>query len=228
MIGGLQKFSLIDYPGKISSIIFTIGCNFRCGYCYNQDLIVPSQFRSSIKIEEIYTFLESRIEKIDAVCITGGEPTLHSDLENFILDIKKMGFLVKLDSNGTRPEILQNLIEENLVDYFAMDIKAPFIKYKDITNYNLNIDKIKRSIDIIMNSGIDYEFRTTIEKSMLTKQDIITISDQIKGAKKYYLQRFVNNNLDNSHFNEFSSYSKLELEELIPEIKKRVGFCQVR
>lgn len=228
MIGGLQKFSLIDYPGKVSAIIFTIGCNFRCGYCYNQDLIVPSQFRKTMQIYDIYTFLKSRIGKIDAVCITGGEPTLHKDLRNFILYIKEMGFLVKLDSNGTRPEILQNLIKENLIDYFAMDIKAPFIKYKDITKYDININKIKQSIKIIMNSNIDYEFRTTIEKSMLTKKDLIMIADQIKGAKKYYLQRFVNNDSENSDLSNLSSYSKSELEELIPEIKNRVDFCQVR
>ncbi len=228
MIGGLQKFSLIDYPGKISAIIFTIGCNFRCSYCYNQDLVIPSKFRKDIPIDEIYDFLESRKGKLDAICITGGEPTLHNDLTEFIRNIKKMGFLVKLDSNGTRPEVLENLIQENLVDYFAMDIKAPFSKYRDVVNYSLNTDNIKKSIDIIMNSGIDYEFRTTIEKSMLTENDIFEIVDQIIGAKKYYLQMFRNTDPNNSEFNKFSSYSKLELENLILKFKDKLEFCQVR
>ncbi|MGC8971837.1 MAG: anaerobic ribonucleoside-triphosphate reductase activating protein, partial [bacterium] len=161
LIGGLQKFSLIDYPGKISAVIFTKGCNFRCPYCHNPELVI---FDGKDLIEEdyIFSFLREKRGKLDGVVLTGGEPTLQSDLINFLKEIKGLGFFTKLDTNGSNPEVIERLLEEKILDYIAMDIKANLEKYNDVTHSNVDIEKIKKSIDIIMHSGIDYEFRTTI------------------------------------------------------------------
>jgi pyruvate formate lyase activating enzyme len=228
IIGGFQKFSLIDYPGKISAIIFTIGCNFRCPYCHNPKLIIPEKKSPKISLLKIYNFLEKRRGKLDAVSITGGEPTLHTDLPEIIGKIKKMGFLVKLDSNGTRPEMLKYLIDKKLVDYLAMDIKAPLEDYSKITGNTLSIDKLKKSIDLIIDSEVKYEFRTTIVKSLTSKDDLRKIAQTIKGAENYYLQRFIPTEIyDPSLVNEVS-YSDLELKELSQELEVFVKSCNVR
>ena len=190
-IGGLQKLSLIDYPGRLSCIIFTIGCNFRCSYCYNPSLVEGTCGR--IPQKEIFSFLRKRKGLLDGVIITGGEPTIHNDLPDFIQRIKKMGFLVGLETNGTNPRMIKKLISERLIDYIAMDVKAPLKKYKEIVNVEVDLDKIKESIDVIMNSGIEYEFRTTCYP-LLTKDDFIKIFKLIKGAKKYGIQQFLDKN----------------------------------
>lgn len=191
IIGGFQKFSLIDYPNNICAIIFTRGCNFRCPYCYNPELVDPKRFRQPISNSIIFSFLEKRKGKIDAVEITGGEPTLQKDLVEFIEKIKNMGYLVKLDTNGSNPNIVEKIISRNYVDYIAMDVKAPLQKYQEITGINIDTKEIENSINLIINSGIDYEFRTTLVKSLLSKEDIIDIAKILKGAKRYILQRFV-------------------------------------
>jgi len=191
LIGGFQKFSLIDYPGKVSAIIFTQGCNFRCPYCHNPELVEPKLFQKPCEEEIIFSFLEVRRGKLDGIVITGGEPTLQKDLPEFIRKIKSAGFLVKLDSNGTHPGMLKFLIEKELVDYIAMDIKAPLEKYKKVVNRRINPNLIKESIDTIMNSGLNYEFRTTFAKGMLTEAEVISIAKLIKGAKLYVLQKMI-------------------------------------
>ena len=189
--GGLIKSSLIDYPGKISAIVFTQGCNFRCSFCHNPELL---KFHSTdFDAEEILKFLSTRKGKLDAVVITGGEPTLQKGLKEFIQEVKEMNFLVKLDTNGSHPVLLQNLIDENLLDYVAMDIKAPLDKYDFITCVNVDKEKIQKSIDILLKNDVDYEFRTTVVKELLTFEDFEKIADLINGAKKYYLQKFVLN-----------------------------------
>ena len=152
-IAGLQKSSLIDYPEKIACIVFTQSCNFRCGYCHNPELF--EQRKPLISTEAFFEFLKTRQNKLDGVVITGGEPTLQKDLNEFISEIKNLGFLVKLDSNGTNPNIIENLINKNLIDYVAMDIKAPLNKYEQITNTKVNTENIKKSINLILNSNID-------------------------------------------------------------------------
>ncbi len=227
-IGGFQKFSLIDYPGKICAIVFTQGCNFRCPYCHNPELVKPSLFGKTIIEEEIFSFLEKRKGKLDAVEITGGEPTLQKDLVDFIHRVKEMGYLVKLDTNGSNPEMLEIIINHGLVDYIAMDIKAPLEKYKDVTHSVISPDKIKRSIRIIMNSNIKYEFRTTVAKSQLSREDIISIGKLIEGAKLYVLQRFIpSKTLDPNFLNE-KTYSDGELESLKRKLEKFVCRCLVR
>ena len=225
-IGGFQKVSLIDYPGKICAIVFTQGCNFRCPYCHNPELVDQKLFTESISEDEIFSFLEKRKGKLDAVEITGGEPTLHNDLLDFIKKLKDMGFLVKLDTNGSFPDIVKKAI--SLIDYIAMDVKSPLEKYHEITRSNVDIKNIKRSIELIISSGIDYELRTTIVKSLLSKDDIIEIGKLIEGAKLYVLQKFVGSKTLNPDFIEEKTYSDEELEEMKRELEKYVQKCIIR
>lgn len=211
-IGGVQKTSLLDYPDKISAIVFTYGCNFRCGYCHNPELIVMKK-EPAWTSAGFFEFLNSRKGKLDGIVITGGEPCLQNGLTDFIKQIKNMGFLIKLDTNGTFPQILKEVLP--FVDYVAMDIKAPLYKYKDVTQVNIDTEKIKESINIIMNSGVDYEFRTTVVKSQLDKKDFIAIGELIKGAKKYYLQKFIpSKTLDKRLMNE-KTYSDKEFSDIV-------------
>ncbi len=228
VIGGFQKFSLIDYPGKTSAIIFTCGCNFRCRYCHNPELVIPEQYAPEIPLASIFDFLETRKGKLDAVSITGGEPTQHADLIEMIKKIKDMGFLVKLDSNGSRPEVLKNIIDQKLVDYLAMDVKAPLKDYVKIMCWQVPAEKLQQSITLVMNSGIDYEFRTTIVKSFTSKDDLREIAKTIKGAKKYFLQKFIPSKLVDSRCNEEVSYNDEELGALTQELMDYVVFCGVR
>ena len=185
--------TLIDYPSKVAAIVFTISCNFRCRFCYNTRLVDPRLLNTNeiIKEDDFFGFLDTRIGKLSAVVITGGEPTLQRDLIPFAKKIKEMGFLVKLDTNGTNPGVIKKLLSKKLVDYIAMDIKNDLSNkaYEKIVKIGYDIKKIKESIKIIINSGIDYEFRTTASPGV-TKENIISIAKYISGAKKYYLQEF--------------------------------------
>ena len=186
LIGGLQKTSLLDYPEKIAAILFTQGCNFRCGYCHNPELLNGNaQLHQEVTLDALFEFLNNRKGKLDGVVITGGEPCIQKNLIQVISKIKKMGFLVKLDTNGTFPDVISELLIKNLIDYIAMDIKAPLEKYHKITGSIVNIENIKKSIAIILNSNIDYEFRTTVITSQLSFDDFENISILIQGAKKY-------------------------------------------
>lgn len=188
---GMEKLSLVDYEGKLACTLFTNGCNFKCPFCHNSSLVVEDNY-SYIEDEEIFSYLQKRKNHLDAVVITGGEPTLMTNLIEKIKAIKQLGYLVKLDTNGSNPDIIKQLVENNLIDYIAMDIKNSFSKYPLTTNIvNVNIDKIKQSIDYIMNCNIDYEFRTTLVKEFHDEEDIKEIALLIKGAKKYFLQCFV-------------------------------------
>ncbi len=189
-IGGLQKVSLIDYPGKISAIIFTQGCNFRCPYCHNPQLVDPKLYRPCLFSKDILDFLAHRRGKLDAVTITGGEPTLQEDLIPLIQKIRKMGFAVKLDSNGSRPAVLDRLLKEKLLDFIALDIKAPLDKYSQVVKVQMDTGAIAQSVRLVIQSKIPQEFRTTVVKSMLTQKDILAIAKEIAGAKRYALQRF--------------------------------------
>ena len=188
---GIEKLSLVDYEGKLACTLFTNGCNFKCPFCHNSSLVIKDNY-SYIEDEEILSYLQKRTKQLDAVVITGGEPTLMPNLIEKIKEIKKLGYLVKLDTNGSNPEIIKQLVENKLIDYIAMDIKNSLNKYNITTGIeNINIDKIKQSIEYIMNCGIDYEFRTTLVKEFHNENDIKEISLLIKGAKKYFLQCFV-------------------------------------
>ena len=227
-IGGLQKISLIDYPGKICAILFTQGCNFRCPYCHNPELVDPDLFEECIPEEDFFSFLEKRKGKLDAVSITGGEPTIQPDLVKFVERVKGMSYLVKIDTNGSRPEVLEKLIDRKLVDYIAMDVKAPFKRYREITGSDVKPDRIKQSIKVIMDSGIEYEFRTTVVKSLLNKNDLQKIGRLIKDARLYVLQKFVpSKSLDEKYLGE-TTYSDEDLEAMKKTLKNYAGHVTVR
>ncbi len=190
-IGGIQKTTLLDYPDKLAAVIFTQGCNFRCSFCYNRELVEPSFFNKEIEHSEIFDYLKKRRNVLDGVVITGGEPTIYRGLEEFIRKVKDMGLLVKLDSNGTNPEVLAELMEKGLLDHIAMDIKGPLERYKEIVNWDMGTGPIKKSIDLLMSSKIDHEFRSTIVPGLHVVEDIKAMGELIRGAKKWYLQKFM-------------------------------------
>ncbi|MBR2603658.1 MAG: anaerobic ribonucleoside-triphosphate reductase activating protein [Bacilli bacterium] len=186
-IGGLNKLTTQDFPGNLACIIFTSGCNFNCDYCYNRDLVESNT--TDISLDEVFSYLEERKNMLDGVVISGGEPTIWNDLIPFIERIKEYGFKIKLDTNGYKPEVLKEIIDKNLVDYIAMDIKAVFNNYYKIINKKIDTNKIIESIKLINESKIDHEFRTTIIKGMHTKEDLDEIVKLVNGSP-YYLQNF--------------------------------------
>ena len=186
-IGGLIKFTLIDYPGHVAAVVFTQGCNFRCRYCHNPELVYPHLLQESMPKDDVLSFLRKRKGTLEGVVITGGEPTLHLGLIDFMAEIKALGYKIKLDTNGTKPKVLQEAIERQLVDFVAMDLKAPLEKYSLITGVEFDPKIIQKSMDMIVASGLPYEFRTTYDKEVLTDEDIQAISDSVQG-KNYRVQ----------------------------------------
>ncbi|MTI67250.1 MAG: anaerobic ribonucleoside-triphosphate reductase activating protein [Firmicutes bacterium] len=223
---GHEKTSFIDYPDKISTVLFTAGCNFKCPYCHNSELLYDNGYK--IKEEEVFKFLKKRRKFIDGVCLSGGEATLHKDIYDFLIKVKRLDYLTKLDTNGTNPKLIKKLLDNNLLDYIAMDIKAPFNKYKKIVNIDVDIKNIKESIEIIKNSNIDYEFRTTICKELLTKEDILNISTFLKGSKRYTIQNFKDGDGVLEGKGKFTPYKRKELEEIKEEIKNNFDNFKLR
>lgn len=225
---GWQKVSLIEYPGKIVSVLWVEGCNFRCPWCYNKDLVLSPENLPLIEENEILNFLKKRIAFLDGIIITGGEPFAYKniknkeeDLINFITKVKKFGFQVGVETNGSFPEKLKKLIKRKFIDFAAMDVKAPLRKqiYDKIAGVNVDLDKIKKSIDIIKNSGIEHEFRTTAIPT-LNKSDIIKIVQQL-GAEKYVLRQFnQKDTILNEEYKRMKPYSDEELKEMQKEAKK--------
>lgn len=189
IIKGLQKTTLIDYPKKVACTIFLFGCNFRCFYCHNPELVVDDG-TEEIKEQDVMNFLKEKKGFLDGVCISGGEPTINRDLPDFIKKIKGLGYSVKLDTNGTNPQMLKQLIDSKLVDYIAMDIKAPKEKYDSVAKVKTNTSSIQKSIDIIKNSAVDYEFRMTVPPKTFDESDFVEIANWMKDAKRFYLQPF--------------------------------------
>lgn len=188
-IGGLQRFSLIDYPGKVACIIFTQGCNFRCGYCHNPGLVIPEQFCPAISEEQVFSFLKSRQDYLQGVVISGGEPTIQGDLIAFLDKIKRLGYLIKLDTNGSQPYRLKLLIHLQLVNYIAMDVKTSLHRYKETIGTSLDVERIRESIDLIIYSGIQHEFRTTVVKPFCSQEDLCEMRQMTRGAQRYRLQK---------------------------------------
>lgn len=190
-IYGYQKTTLLDYPGHVAATIFTGGCNFRCPFCHNCDLITNSSGSDCISEEEIFTFLNKRKNVLSGICITGGEPTLQSDLVDFIQKVRILGYKIKLDTNGYRPEIIAELLNLNLLDYIAMDIKAGYSNYSTVSGVsNLLMKNIEQSISLIENSGISYEFRTTVVKDLHKETDFQEIVNMISPKSPYFIQSF--------------------------------------
>lgn len=227
VINGLQKTSVIDFPGKIVSTVFFGKCNFRCPYCHNSDLVF-NQGLPQIDDSVLFEHLEKRRGILDGICITGGEPTLHPDLPELIRGVKKRGFLVKLDSNGTNPRMLEDLLSEGLIDYIAMDIKAPKEKYPLVVGTAVRMDRIQRSIDLIREMAPDYEFRTTVVKELITEEDLIAIAEWIDGSKRYALQQFRPSKTLDPKCMECHGYSKEEMETIAKRLKPYFGEVMVR
>ncbi len=228
LISGFQKSSFIDYPKKIAAIIFTQGCNFKCPYCHNPELNEINKCETEFSVSHIVDFLKTRVGKLDGVVITGGEPTLHKDLPDLIREIKSMGYLVKLDSNGTNSTMLKTLIDENLIDYVAMDIKAPLEKYQEVICSKVNLKEIEKSINILKTSSIPHEFRTTVVKTQLDKEDFEKIGQLLEGEEIYYLQKFVpTKTLDENYINS-QTYSTEEFEEIKNILLKYIKNVEIR
>lgn len=228
--GGLQELTLIDYPGKIAATVFTIGCNLRCYYCHNAELVLPEKIKKQPIITEgsVLEFLKSRVNLLQGLCITGGEPTLQNDLPRFAKAVKDLGFLVKLDTNGTNPEMLRLMVTNRLVDYIAMDVKASLGRYEEVTGAAIDIDRLKDSIDFIKQSGVEYEFRTTVAPG-ITKEDILEIANLISGADNYYLQTFHDNGKCLKDMRYFGRVlSDVELESVKEKIADHFTYVSIR
>ena len=226
-IYGLNKTTLLDYPEHVAATIFTGGCNFCCPFCHNGDLVLRPQEYAEMPEEEVLAFLKKRKGILSGVCITGGEPTLQADLPEFIRKIKNMGYLVKLDTNGYRPMVLRALMEEGLLDYVAMDIKNAKGKYNLTAGKEaLDTGLIEESIELLKKGTIPYEFRTTVVRQLHTKEDFLAIGEWLKGAEKYFLQSYRDN--ENVIQGGFSSYSREELEEFAGILRNFVKKVNLR
>jgi pyruvate formate lyase activating enzyme len=226
-IGGFQKTSLLDYPDRISAIVWTSGCNFRCPFCYNKKLAMDTE--ELFPEDEILSFLSKRKHLLEAVVISGGEPLLHDDLVEFIQRVKKLHLLVKIDTNGGFPDKLADLLDHHFVDYVAMDVKAPKKKYHQLSGSNVDISKIEKSIDIIKTKAPAYEFKTTYVPGLLTKEDIVDIGEWLSEAETYFLQQFklliplVSKNLETA-----VPYPKEYVYETLAAIRPFFKYCAVR
>lgn len=239
-IAAYLKTSLIEWPGKIASVVFTPGCNFRCPFCHNGHLVDPKQINglALLKKQEVLEDLEKRKGWIDAVAVTGGEPTLQKDLPEFLKDIKALGFLVMLEQNGTNPGVLEVLIDKGLVDYFCMDLKGNFEDYEKFTGVKVDLEKIKESIRLIIGSGVEYEFRTTVVPRLHTKENLVRLATEVndifENCKlkiencKWYFQQFRPLNCFDPEFQKLQPYSRQDLESFLKEIRKIIPNTHLR
>ena len=230
IIGGLQKLTLIDYPGHLAATVFTFGCNFRCPFCHNPELVSGSLYKiSGILEEDFFKFLKERKGKLEGVCITGGEPTIQPDIVEFVRKIKNLGFKVKLDTNGARPDILRELFQKKLLDFVAMDIKSDLENYAKTTNSKLDIERIRLSVDLIRNSGIDYEFRTTAVPGLHKEEDFAKIGEWLEGSKKYVLQKYEDKGkILDPKLKKKVKGKRLDLEKIAEKIKRYFGEVEIR
>lgn len=228
-LGGFQKLTLIDYPGKLATTVFTVGCSLRCPFCHNPELVNSSQFAVHSNLEkEFFEFLKKRKGKLEGVCITGGEPLIQKDIIDFIKKIKKLGYLVKLDTNGTRPDVLRKIIKDKLADFIAMDIKSSPKKYLKTSGIKTDIERIKLSVNMIMRSVIDYEFRTTAVPGLHAEKDFEEIAKWIQGAKAYYLQEYREIKILDPRLKAKTKDKKLDLEKIRSKIEKSFGGVGIR
>ena len=227
-IAGLQKSSLVDYPSKIAAVVFTLGCNFRCPYCHNPNILTAVSTNRLFDEAAVFDFLKTRKGKLDAVVVSGGEPTLQKGMSEFFKKLKELGFLTKLDTNGSSPKILEYLIKEELLDYVAMDIKAPIEKYKEIARINIDTNNILKSIEILKNSKTGYEFRTTTVKSQLSFEDFEKIGKMLCGTENYYLQKFKPDITLNPDFAKEKTYTDEEFLKIKTMLLKYIKNVHIR
>ena len=226
-VGGIQKLSLVDFPGHVAAALFTAGCNMRCGYCHNPELVLPERLASSIPIDDIMQFLQSRVGRLDGVVVSGGEPTIHDDLPELIRRIKALGYDVKLDSNGTRPEMIRQLIDDKLINFVAMDIKGPLEKYQTIAARPIDLDAVQETIALLISSGIGHEFRTTIVREQLEPSDFHKVGEMVRGAKRFALQHFRPGSTLAPQFEQASTFSESEFQKTKTIMEGYVDECVI-
>ena len=232
-IGGLQKLTLIDYPGKLAAIVFLSACNFRCPFCYSSELVLPEKIQNHPQIaeKEVFDFLKERRGLLEGVVLCGGEPTVHKELPDFIKKIRELGYLIKLDTNGSNPDALERLLKSKLIDYVAMDIKGPKERYSEIVGEQAGrkiAEAVQKSIDILKSGAVDYEFRSTIVPTIHAKEDVLAMANWIKGAKRYYLQNFRQEKTLDPKFEKIKPYPQEWLIEVQKVITPFFEICQVR
>jgi pyruvate formate lyase activating enzyme len=228
-IRGLYKTSLVDFPGKITSVVFTGGCNLHCGYCHNPDMVLGSGSASAVSEDYVFEFLSGRKNLIDGVTVTGGEPALQADLLNFLKKIKDMGFLIKLDTNGFSPVVINSVTISDLADYIALDIKSSPDKYSLVTGRDYPFSTVLETINILRNSGVDFELRTTCIPLLVTDEDILSIGEAVGKVKKYFLQQFVNTGrLIDPALQELSPYPVPYLEVMRNKCLEFAETCIIR
>ena len=234
-IAGIQKLTLIDFPGRLAAAVFLCGCNFRCPWCYSRELVLPKETKKqpAISEKELFIFLKERKGLLEGVVICGGEPTTHKELPTFCKKIKNLGYLIKLDTNGSNPEMLKKLVKKRLIDYVAMDIKAPKEKYGEVVGmlecWNDEMFRnIEKSIEFLKEEKVDYEFRTTVVPTIHAKENVVQIAREISPAKRYYLQNFRPEKTVDPKFEKIKPYPK----EYLLEIQKAVALffeaCEIR
>lgn len=224
LISGVQKFTMLDYPEKIAAIIFTPGCNMRCGFCHNKEFVLPKEIKkikpSFIPQKAVLNFLESRKGKLDGVVISGGEPTVQPNLKQFINKVREMGFLVKLDTNGNLPDVLKDLVNNGLLDYVAMDVKTTLANYESLVGNLVKPDNIKESINFLKKGSVPYEFRTTVIDEIHTNELIKEMAELMRGADKLYLQKFRPETTLNPQFENRKPVSNKQMQEFIEICEK--------
>ncbi len=226
-LSGIQKLTLLDFPETVSCILFTGGCNLRCSFCHNASLALNGNY-PNISEEELFDFLKKRKGILDGVVITGGEPLIHNDIMELLEKIKELGYKIKLDTNGTNPKLLEEIVSSNLVDYVAMDIKNSPEQYgKTVGIQNFDISAVERSKNFLMQNTVQYEFRTTVVRGIHEKEDLISLAKWIKNAKKYYLQQFKNSG-DLINEAGLSSFSEEEIKKFADYVRPFVPSVQVR
>lgn len=231
-ISGIQPFTVLDYPDKTACIVFAPGCNFRCGYCHNSEFVLPEKIKalkdSWIDEKTFFNFLESRKNLLDGVVISGGEPTLMGDLVPFIKKVKERGFLVKLDTNGSTPWVLEKLLQENLLDYVAMDIKTSLEKYPSVSGSCVLPGAITKSVALIMKSRINYEFRSTVIAQLHDEETVDAMAHIIAGARVWYLQPFRNGKTLQKEFETYQSLSREEMEKIVEKYQQSIKKIIIR
>ena len=228
VVSGLQKLTLLDFPGKVACTVFTGGCNFRCPFCHNSTLVLPDQIAHDSSAEQVLSFLRKRVGVLDGVAVTGGEPLLHPDIGDFLKEIKAMGFLIKLDTNGSFPDRLISLVEAGLADRVAMDVKnAPALYAKTVGLERFDLSGVERSKDFLLSGAVDYEFRTTVVRGLHTEESLLEAARWIRGAKEYYLQQYKDSGaiLDSTGLTTFDAD---EMRALADAVRPVVPTVQVR
>lgn len=226
-IKGIEKFSSRDFPGHISSTVFLGGCTFRCPYCHNSELVLRPETIQSMAADFFLSYLDGRKGWLEAVCFTGGEPLLHEDIEDLIRVVRERGLLVKLDTNGSFPDRLEGLLAAGLLDWVAMDVKAPLERYREVTRSNVDVESIVRSADIVKASGVKYTFRTTVVPGLVGREDVVKIGEWLSGAAHYLIQQFVPQTTIDPAFLDVKPFSRVELEEIVAAAKPYFGEVRI-